>query len=163
MYQHNTPPSKSSKSWSFFPDVMNGPYAFGYNINTASRDLSAQTWVLAIAQGPLTLGLHCSELIANAIQHERLDAWLYVLVRLREQTVAQASEPADMTEDVVTLIVGLSGIMYAYQILNLYIALLIPACVFTLVALRRPRSPQPAAYGHLQTLANLVDEWSPVM
>ncbi|KAG2110657.1 uncharacterized protein F5147DRAFT_772439 [Suillus discolor] len=23
--------------------------------------------------------------------------------------------------------------------------------------------PQPAAYGHVQTLANLVDEWSPVM
>ncbi|KAG2148052.1 hypothetical protein DEU56DRAFT_107625 [Suillus clintonianus] len=35
--------------------------------------------------------------------------------------------------------------------------------VFTVVALRRPRGPQPAAYGHLQTLANLVDEWSLVM
>jgi hypothetical protein len=49
------------------------------------------------------------------------------------------------------------------QIWNLYIALFIFACFFTFVALRRPRGPQPAAYGHLQTLANLVDEWSPVM
>ncbi|KIM76071.1 hypothetical protein PILCRDRAFT_78201 [Piloderma croceum F 1598] len=30
-------------------------------------------------------------------------------------------------------------------------------------SVRRPQGPQPAAYGHLQTLANLVDEWSPTM
>ncbi|KAJ8594486.1 hypothetical protein M405DRAFT_808898, partial [Rhizopogon salebrosus TDB-379] len=41
--------------------------------------------------------------------------------------------------------------------------LFIFACFCTVVALSRPRGPQPAAYGHLQTLANLVDEWSPVM
>jgi hypothetical protein len=49
------------------------------------------------------------------------------------------------------------------QIWNLCLALFIFACFFTLVALYRPRSPQPVVYGHLQTLANLVDEWSPVM
>ncbi|KAG2336670.1 hypothetical protein BDR05DRAFT_970906 [Suillus weaverae] len=37
------------------------------------------------------------------------------------------------------------------------------ACVFTLIALHRPHGSQPATYGHLQTLANLVGEWSPVM
>jgi hypothetical protein len=49
------------------------------------------------------------------------------------------------------------------QIWNLCITLFIFACFCTVVALFRPRGPQPAAYGHLQTLANLVDEWSPVM
>jgi hypothetical protein len=49
------------------------------------------------------------------------------------------------------------------QIWNLCFALFMFACLFTFVALRRPRGPQPAAYGHVQTLANLVDEWSPVM
>ncbi|KAJ8589237.1 hypothetical protein M405DRAFT_216829 [Rhizopogon salebrosus TDB-379] len=53
--------------------------------------------------------------------------------------------------------------MFPAQILNLCIALFIFACFFTLVAFHRPRGPQPAAYGHLQTLANLIDEWSPVM
>lgn len=53
--------------------------------------------------------------------------------------------------------------MFTSQIWNLCIALFIYACFFTFVALRRPRGPQPAAYGHVQTLANLVDEWSPVM
>ncbi|KAJ8590752.1 hypothetical protein M405DRAFT_896005 [Rhizopogon salebrosus TDB-379] len=49
------------------------------------------------------------------------------------------------------------------QIWNLSIALFIFACFFTAVAMFRPRGPQPAAYGHLQTLPNLVDEWLPVM
>ncbi|KAG1803403.1 uncharacterized protein BJ212DRAFT_957103 [Suillus subaureus] len=53
--------------------------------------------------------------------------------------------------------------MFTTQIWNLCIALFIFACFFTFVALRWPRGPQPAAYGHLQTLANLVDEWSPLM
>lgn len=30
----------------------------------------------------------------------------------------------------------------------------------TFLALRKPRGPQPAAWGHLQTLANLVDDWT---
>jgi hypothetical protein len=38
-----------------------------------------------------------------------------------------------------------------------YIALFVLACFLTLIALRRPHGAQPAAYGHLQTLANLVD------
>jgi hypothetical protein len=41
------------------------------------------------------------------------------------------------------------------QIWNLYIALIVFACFFTFTALRRS-----VAYGHLQTLANLADEWS---
>lgn len=31
------------------------------------------------------------------------------------------------------------------------------------MATRRPHGPQPAAYGHVQTLANLVDVWTPTM
>jgi hypothetical protein len=30
---------------------------------------------------------------------------------------------------------------------------------FTGLALWKPRSTQPAAYGHLQTLADLIDDW----
>jgi len=49
------------------------------------------------------------------------------------------------------------------QIGILCMTLLAFTCLLTFMALRRPRGPQPATYGHLQTLANLVDEWSPVM
>ncbi|KAH7917402.1 hypothetical protein BV22DRAFT_1135438 [Leucogyrophana mollusca] len=53
--------------------------------------------------------------------------------------------------------------MNMVQIMYLSLAMLILAIVFTIVATRQPRGPQPAAYGHIQTLANLIDEWSPVM
>lgn len=53
--------------------------------------------------------------------------------------------------------------MFVAQIWKLVIALFIFAFFFTFVALRRPRGSQPAAYCQVQTLANLVDEWSPVM
>src|SRR5882762_10312029 len=49
------------------------------------------------------------------------------------------------------------------QIFYLTIGLFIFAFVSTMVAIHHPRGPQPAAYGHLQTLTNLVDEWSPTM
>ena len=49
------------------------------------------------------------------------------------------------------------------QIWYLTLGLLVFALASTIIARRRPRGPQPAAYGHLQTLANLVDEWSPTM
>lgn len=41
---------------------------------------------------------------------------------------------------------------------------LIPVAGFiTFIATRRPVGPQPAAYGHMQTTVNLVDEWSTTM
>lgn len=49
------------------------------------------------------------------------------------------------------------------QIFYLAFALFVFALALTFVARKRPHGPQPAAYGHLQTLANLVDEWSPTM
>jgi hypothetical protein len=49
------------------------------------------------------------------------------------------------------------------QIIYLALGLLMFALVYTFIARRCPQGPQPAAYGHLQTLANLVDEWSPTM
>jgi hypothetical protein len=49
------------------------------------------------------------------------------------------------------------------QILYLAMALIVFAFACTCIVARCPRGPQPAAYGHLQTLANLVDEWSPTM
>lgn len=41
--------------------------------------------------------------------------------------------------------------------------MLVIATFVTYIAKKRPLGAQPAAYGHIQTLANLVDEWSPKM
>ncbi|KAG1857296.1 hypothetical protein C8R48DRAFT_659593 [Suillus tomentosus] len=148
-------------------------------------------WILifvnmAVVQGPLTLVLHCSELIVNIIRDER--QWRCAT---RRQGLRVATNPFNpifthplclvlfivksflhwmfgLSFDIATYVVNdtidaFLICMYTAQIWNLCIALFILACVFTFVPLRRPSGPQPAAYGHLQTLADLVDEWSPVM
>ncbi|KAG1863670.1 hypothetical protein F4604DRAFT_1586942 [Suillus subluteus] len=172
-------------TWSFFPN--RNPSSIAYTI----PDFNMQGWILiyvnlAIVQAPLTLGLHCSELIANVIQDER--QWRCAT---RKQRIRVATNPLKSTfTHLVCLVLflakpflhwmfglsffvdGLAGDetvekfvlgMYVAQIWNLCIALFVIACFFTLFSLHRPRGPQPATYGHIQTLANLVDEWSPVM
>ncbi|KAG1902879.1 uncharacterized protein F5891DRAFT_1186016 [Suillus fuscotomentosus] len=173
------------QTWSFFQNWDGDFLTYGL----PSGNLHG--WILlfvsiAGVQGPLTLGLHCSELIANVIRDER--QWRCAT---RSQGLRVAANPLKhifthplylilfvakpflhwmfgLSFDIRTYAINdtlgfLSISMFTAQIWNLCIALFIFASFFTFVTLRRPHSPQPAAYGHLQTLANLVDEWSPVM
>ncbi|KAG1726002.1 uncharacterized protein EDB91DRAFT_1061907 [Suillus paluster] len=187
-----SPSSSSSKWWSFFTD-FNSSYAVGYIVAKKDDTISFQLWILvfvniAVVQGPLTLGLHCAELIANVIQNER--QWRCATARKGLHTVTNPLKlflinPLGLflfvVKPVLHWMFGYAfhfGFWTAFAIASggnnafavgdfviwtLCIALFIFACIFTFSALRRPRGPQPAAYGHLQTLANLVDEWSPVM
>ncbi|KIK42761.1 hypothetical protein CY34DRAFT_12187 [Suillus luteus UH-Slu-Lm8-n1] len=183
-----TPVPLTTQTWSFIPNLQNG---LVNRIEYVVPKIGIQWWILvfvnvAIVQGPLTPGLHCSELIANVIRDER--QWRCATRRKGLKTATNPVKPIFTHPICLVLFVakpflhwmfGLSfyvsntaeeeqemqlavGMLTA-QIWNLCIALLIFACFFTFVALRRPRGPQPAAYGHVQTLANLVDEWSPVM
>ncbi|KAG2363855.1 hypothetical protein BDR07DRAFT_1230612, partial [Suillus spraguei] len=174
-------------SWSLLPTYFNG---VTYHIPGGSCEM----WILifihiAVVQGPLTLGLHCSELIVNVIRDER--QWRSATGK-RGLRVATNPVKSIFTHPICLVLfvtkpflresfVKFFCNMYTaqvctycpckivtsphtlLQIWNLCIALFIFACFFTFVALRRPRGPQPATYGHLQTLANLVDEWSPEM
>ncbi|KAG2132059.1 hypothetical protein DEU56DRAFT_953094, partial [Suillus clintonianus] len=174
----------TAQAWSFLP----GGNYIAYNM---PGGIHIQTWILlfvnmAVVQGFLTLGLHCSELIANVIRDE--SQWRCATGRkgLRMTTnplksifghpiclVLFVAKPFlhwmfglsfSVSRSAFDGEIGeMSVFMYTAQIWNLSIALAVFACFFTFVALRRPRGHQPAAYGHLQTLANLVDEWSPVM
>ncbi|KAG0702231.1 hypothetical protein DFH29DRAFT_1047004 [Suillus ampliporus] len=179
----------ASTSWTLIPPPEDGIYGISYYL---PMDISVQAWILAIgnitvAQGPLTLGVHCSELIVNTIQNEGqwrcatarkglrtmvnplkaflinpLDLVLFVMKPALHWMFGLSFSVQFVTDD-NHIIVGFFTKMLVIQTFNLCIAQFIFACFFTLIALRRPRGPQPATYGHLQTLANLVDEWSPVM
>ncbi|KAG2119125.1 uncharacterized protein F5147DRAFT_603343 [Suillus discolor] len=173
------------QTWSFFRSERSN--AIVYLMPGSNLEVGILLYVnIVFLQGPLTLGLHCSELIANVIRDER--QWRCAT---RSKGLRVAMNPLEsifnhpicfilfIAKPFLHWMFGLSfGIyisaanetldfipiaMYTAQIWNLCIALFIFACFFTFVALRRPSGPQPAAYGHLQTLADLVDEWSPVM
>ncbi|KAG2357276.1 hypothetical protein BDR07DRAFT_1298167 [Suillus spraguei] len=173
------------KTWSFLPNEVES------NSIVYEMKINLQLWILlfvimAVIQGPLTLGLHCSELIANVIRDER--QWRLATGRKGLRTATNPVKTIFTHSICLVLFVtkpflhwmfglsfnvslgsedgqqsGLQLFMYTAQIWNLCIALFIFACFLTFIALRRPRGPQPATYGHVQTLANLVDEWSPVM
>ncbi|KAG1753154.1 hypothetical protein EDB19DRAFT_1869642 [Suillus lakei] len=180
-----SPDALTIQTWSFLP-IRHSNYIAYY-----MPDVGIQWWFLvfinlALVQRPLTLGLHCSELIVNVIRDER--QWRCATGRKGLRTATNPLKPIfthpiclvlfvvkpflhwmfglsfQVSDEAADGVVGTFAIiMFTAQIWNLCLALAAVACFFTLVALRRPWGPQPATYGHLQTLANLVDEWSPVM
>ncbi|KAG1865896.1 hypothetical protein DFJ58DRAFT_743232 [Suillus subalutaceus] len=202
---HPTANALTSQTWSFSPHSQSNFIVYdapGVNVGTWAVLFVS----MAVFQGPLTLGLHCSELIANVIRDER--QWRCATGRkgLRTATnpvktivthpiclvlflakpflhwmFGQSFTISNPVYEGTLLVKGPWVFMFTAQVRtyclcktattpshpradwNLCLALFIFACFFTFVALRRPRGPQPAAYGHVQTLANLVDEWSSVM
>ncbi|KAG2359425.1 hypothetical protein BDR07DRAFT_1378719 [Suillus spraguei] len=183
-----SPDARTLQTWSFLPHNLSPCIVYFV------PGVDLEMWILllvnmAAIQGPLTLGLHLSELIANVFRDEKQGR-----CATGRKGLITATNPVKMIfTDPICLVLfvakfflrysflsnwmfGLSFsrhtpgkieapmvYMYTAQIWNLCIALFIFSRFFTFVALRRPHGPQPAAYGHVQTLANLVDEWSPVM
>ncbi|KAG1752798.1 hypothetical protein EDB19DRAFT_2021628 [Suillus lakei] len=127
-------------SWSFFPDDRNFIYDLEYSfmLGRGTKGITPALNPLKLAfANPLCLVL----LVAKPALH-RLFGLYFVF-----------NSGVDSNAIMVIAI-----FMFPTQIWNLCIVLFVFACSFTLVALR-----QPAVYGHLQALANLLDEWSPMM
>ncbi|TGO19001.1 hypothetical protein BTUL_0006g00340 [Botrytis tulipae] len=130
--------------------------------------------IVSALQTPLIIGLHCAELICNLSRDERM---------LRQATSSRGTNPrynsisaALKSWETMLLFVfkafihwmfGLSVnsdstaalVMFPIQIFYCTICALLLALFATYISLRRPYGPLPATYGHLQTIADLVDEW----
>ncbi|KAG9317144.1 hypothetical protein JVU11DRAFT_1336 [Chiua virens] len=179
--------SDAVKSWSFFPASQTHVVAYSIPIEGGVYWYWGLYYInMAAIQGPLTVALHCSELVANVVRDERLwrKATTKVGTTISSHPLAPVfGSPLNATllavKPVVHWMLGLAfslagtaenGLltaiavsMWPFQILNYAGALLVFALTFTIVALLPQSGPQPAAYGHVQTLANLIDEWSPTM
>ncbi|KZP24933.1 hypothetical protein FIBSPDRAFT_929511 [Athelia psychrophila] len=57
--------------------------------------------------------------------------------------------------------IGIEVIAHCAQVWYLCAVLIASAIVTTFIANHKPSGPLPAAYGHFQTLADLIDEWPP--
>lgn len=138
-------------------------------------------------QGSQTMGLHSVELLVNMARDE--DAWResYTALSPKRKGASWKSNPffsaAKSWQNVILFlakaalhwIVGqsISPTFYDYRegaafrfdmvymrVLVLAIIAILIAVFATYVARRRPHGCQPAAWGHLQTLANLIDCWN---
>ncbi|KAG8993649.1 hypothetical protein FRB94_010501 [Tulasnella sp. JGI-2019a] len=129
---------------------------------------------LAAAQSVVTIVLHCCELVTTLARDE---------VVWRAASKTQGARPAGNPLKVVLRSWKSAALLLAKPAIHWYfginvsvtagegfqvlwiaeyfpIVLFLVAVFITIVATRRPSGPQPAAYGHVQTLADLVDEWS---
>lgn len=175
-----------SGNWALVPDSADlknaaiiGTHTFERLASSANQDsasLLAGTFFFIMAfQSFLTMGLHCAELLVNMSRDE--DNW-------RSAGSSKGYKPANAFNTAVrswktallilakpiihwlfglaiTLYAGLGVAMRPPQILYMSLCLVLIAGFGTWLCFAKPSGPQPAAYGHIQTLVDLVDQWSP--
>ncbi|KAG8851040.1 hypothetical protein FRB96_009522 [Tulasnella sp. 330] len=132
----------------------------------------------AVVQSFVTIGLHCCELVTTLARDEMI--WR---AASSEKGTRRARNPLKTAlgswqtcgllvfKPVVHWCFGLSvalSIGYGWELSPfgmwvLAAGMALVAVFITTIARRHPSGPQPAAYGHFQTLADLVDEWSMTM
>jgi len=146
----------------------------GWTANPGAFGSIGSIVLIAFFQGGLTLALHCAELIVNLSRDEGI---------FRMAITPKGTDPrynsiiaAFSSWQTITLfgfkaavhwLFGLAinndfmlGVnMYPPQIFYFTAFALMVAIFATYVSLRRPSGSLPATFGHLQTMADLIDEW----
>ena len=174
----------NGNNWSLFPNV--DPTSVDTESQTPSVSIfwsqGAQTfdfggfcWALSLIgliQATMTLSLHSAELMVNTIRDEM--SWRKAAKggRRRSNVLSSmlGSFPAlvlFILKPVIHWLYSLANSVYfsdgvcmkAPQIFYLGGGTAVLAIFTTICAFWRPKGPQPAAFGHLQTLADLVDMW----
>lgn len=176
-------------SWGFLPTYGGNSTSCGYNKNCTSGTsvlnvgwsygdttigVIGSIFMVAAFQAVITLALHCAELLVNLSRDEVI--WRRATSPKGTDSNYNSIIAACTSWQTISLFIfkaavhwlfGLSmnvsyqlGInMYPPQIFYLTSSTLIVALLATYMSIRRPAGPQPAAYGHLQTLSDLIDEW----
>lgn len=177
----------AGSSWSLLPDtggitslaqidtVFNqaGGGGPGSSVITNNSGFAVAFLLILAFQSFLTMGLHCTELLVNLSRDE--DVWRETSThtgyfsRNAFSNVARSWKSLLLfaLKPIVHWLFGL-GMTFYYgwgifmrppQLLYLSIAMIIVAVLGTYVCFTKPKGPQPAAFGHVQTLVNLIDEW----
>jgi hypothetical protein len=147
----------------------------GWSLGMGPMPAVGAVFLIAAFQAALTLTLHCAELLVNLSRDEGM---------FRQMLQEGGADPrrnsiiAAMTswQTIILLISkalchwlfglainvswGLGVNMYPPQICYLTGFTFLVAIFATYVAFRRPKGCLPATYGHLQTMADIVDEYS---
>ncbi|PHH75615.1 hypothetical protein CDD80_2229 [Ophiocordyceps camponoti-rufipedis] len=176
--------SNCSWNWTSFPG---GPALFT-SPHTYGQQIVINLVFTTAVQGLQTIGLHCVELIVNMSRDESSWRSAYCETRRGAKGLQLSASPfraAISSWENAVLLVAKAALhwaasqamaSYGYPLLNgdivatvvvfvypriaLYALLAFLLAVFaTYLALRRPSGCQPATMGHLQTIADLVDDW----
>ncbi|KAF4583049.1 Ankyrin repeat-containing domain protein [Ophiocordyceps camponoti-floridani] len=163
------------------------PYTYSQSYSYSQQAILNLVFTSAI-QGLQTIGLHCVELIVNMSRDESswrsahsetrqgakglqlstspfraaLSSWENAVLLVAKAALHWAASQAMASYGYPDLMgtVFATVVIFVYPRIALYAFLAFLLAVFaTSLALRRPRGCQPATMGHLQTIADLVDDW----
>jgi hypothetical protein len=153
------------------------------NISFAAQITLGMLFTCAI-QGTQTISLHCIELIVNMTRDEAVWRQAYIHSKGASLTshglVAASSSFPNLalffSKAILHWLLGQclmvsftlsANSQGSYNFDMIYMRVFIYGCIITALAIfttylvvRRPKGPQPAAWGHFQTLADLIDDWS---
>jgi hypothetical protein len=165
-------------NWNLFPDTGSRTTST-FVIPENAPSLYPAMFVLVCAlQGFFTLALHCAELISTLSRDEATWRQCYSTKVYNPRPNALLRAATSWTgitlftlKFVLHWLFG-KAITYQYnwgifmrppQLLYLCFGATILAGVTSFLSFRRPNGEQPATFGHIQTLVDLVDEWHIVL
>ncbi|KAH8896347.1 hypothetical protein GQ53DRAFT_852497 [Thozetella sp. PMI_491] len=143
---------------------------------------------ITLVQAIQTTGLHCAELFVNLSRDEEAwreatkkkgatyrsvslytaaTSWsnviLFVAKAVLHWIIGQSVLPQVVMEDqgidVPTKKFGIGVTMIGSRLVIYAVCAAFMALFTTFLALRKPKGPQPVAWDHLQTIADLIDDW----
>lgn len=165
-------------SWSVPWAATTQIFQFSPMTNDTLASTIAIIFLFGLMQSPLTFGIHCAELQVNLSRDEafwrkasspqgcRLEAY----DSIKAAFTSWQSVGLFAFKSVLHWLFGLSvqvvdNQLWMAPVQMIYLACLAGLCALyiTYISARRPQGSQPAAYGHLQTLVDLIDEWHAVL
>ncbi|KAI5119846.1 hypothetical protein M0805_008412 [Coniferiporia weirii] len=180
MIQSGTQGAHPGTSWALIPDGNTASMNFGWNGEAPTAGLLwGLGFLVGFQGGIITTALTCSQVLAALVRDERLwreaatekgtdpkPSLLKVTYFISWQNFAiQAADPILhwMFGLAVNVDAKAGFKICAVQILYVTVVGMLGVIVITISGRRNPSRMQPATYGHLQTLVNLVDEWHDTM
>jgi hypothetical protein len=166
----------TGKGWWPIPDLGDpSPFAtFTFIISPDPVDPVCLLLVF-IFQTFVTLGLHFAELLVNVSRDE--DFWRTTYKPSGYKTEYNSILAAATSWKSVVLLAfkpvihwlyglgistlwGVGLVMRPASLMYMTLSFLLLAIFGTVVARKKPKGPQPVTYGHVQTMIDLVDDWS---
>jgi hypothetical protein len=161
-------------NWNLIPDHGKAPTSAAVIVEFSASFYAGLFPLVCVLQGFLTLALHCAELITTLSRDET--TWRQCYSTHPYTTRPNALYRAATSWIAITLFILKAvlhwlfgkGMTYAYnwgiflrppQLLYLSFGATVLAGFTTFLSFQRPKGKQPATFGHVQTLVDLVDEW----
>lgn len=165
-------------NWNIVPDANGIPTSTAIITEQSNASYAGLFLLLFVVTGVVTMALHCAELIT--VLHRDEVTWRRCASKkvysARQNAVVRAANSRSAALLFLLKVtlhwVSGKGVGYLFnwgiflrppQLLYLSIGMAVLSGFATFLCFKSPKGPQPATFGHVQTLVDLIDDWSLLM